>query len=116
MCGSSGAWTRRDSPRHPLPSASPRHPLPPYQPPAPAAAETAEEPEPGVRAPRSEAYDVLAGLGRREPRLQLSEGDCVELEHLVGEWLARGVGREQITQALTSGLAGVRALRRTPPP
>ncbi|MFH9264677.1 hypothetical protein ACH4KN_10515 [Streptomyces sp. NPDC017546] len=79
----------------------------PGQPPAPAApaaAETVEESEPGVRAPRSEAYDVLAGLGRREPRLQLSEGDCVELEHLVGEWLARGVGREQITQALTSGL------------
>ncbi|WDG29767.1 hypothetical protein N7925_16155 [Streptomyces sp. CA-278952] len=74
------------------------------RPPAPAAAETAEEPRPGVRAPRSEAYDVLAGLGRREPRLQLSEGDCVQLEHLVGEWLARGVGREQITQALTSGL------------
>ncbi|MFD7385940.1 hypothetical protein [Streptomyces anulatus] len=80
----------------------------PGQPPAPAAAETVEEPEPepepGVRAPRSEAYDVLAGLGRREPRLQLSEGDCVELEHLVGEWLARGAGREQITRALTSGL------------
>ncbi|MEV7115738.1 hypothetical protein AB0N74_33780 [Streptomyces anulatus] len=79
----------------------------PGQPPAPAAADAPEadtEPEPGVRAPRSEAYDVLAGLGRREPRLQLSEGDCVELEHLVGEWLARGVGREQITQALTAGL------------
>ncbi|RPK93874.1 MULTISPECIES: hypothetical protein [Streptomyces] len=76
----------------------------PGQPPAPAAVETVEEPEPGVRAPRSEAYGLLAGLGRREPRLQLSEGDCVELEHLVGEWLARGVGREQITQALTSGL------------
>lgn len=80
----------------------------PGQPPAPAAASAATEavevPEPGVRAPRSEAYDVLAGLGRREPRLQLSEGDCVELEHLVGEWLARGVGREQLTQALTSGL------------
>ncbi|MGC5535517.1 hypothetical protein [Streptomyces sp. SR-10] len=78
----------------------------PGQPPAPAAAgaETVEKPEPGVRASRSEAYDVLAGLGRQEPRLQLSEGDCVELEHLVGEWLARGVGREQITQALTSGL------------
>ncbi|MFJ5047104.1 hypothetical protein [Streptomyces sp. NPDC088719] len=72
--------------------------------PAPAAPETAGEPEPGVRAPRSEAYDVLAGLGRREPRLQLAEGDCVELEHLVGEWLARGVGREQLTRVLTSGL------------
>ncbi|WTP96026.1 hypothetical protein OHA63_19790 [Streptomyces anulatus] len=90
----------------PAPAAVGQPPAPAAagQPPAPAAAETAEEPEPGVRAPRSEAYDVLAGLGRREPRLQLSEGDCVELEHLVGEWLARGVGREQITQALTSGL------------
>ncbi|MEU6957560.1 hypothetical protein [Streptomyces sp. NPDC045714] len=76
----------------------------PGQPPAPAAVAAVEEPEPGGRAARSEAYAVLAGLGRREPRLQLSEGDCVELEHLVGEWLARGVGREQITQALTSGL------------
>lgn len=76
----------------------------PGQPPAPAAAKRVEEPEPGVRQPRSEAYDVLAGLGRREPRLQLAEGDCVELEHLVGEWLARGVGREQLTRVLTSGL------------
>lgn len=62
------------------------------------------EPEPGVRAPRSEAYALLAGLGGREPRLQLSDGECVELEHLVGEWLARGAGREQIVRALTSGL------------
>ncbi|OCC09169.1 hypothetical protein [Streptomyces sp. PTY087I2] len=84
----------------------------PGQPPAPVAVEATEEPqpqpqsqpEPGERAPRSEAYGVLAALGRREPRLQLSEGDCVELEHLVGEWLARGVGREQLTQVLTSGL------------
>ncbi|OWA23966.1 hypothetical protein B9W61_16705 [Streptomyces sp. CS057] len=83
----------------PAPAAAGRPPAP-----AAAAAETVEEPEPGVRAPRSEAYDVLAGLGRREPRLQLSEGDCVGLEHLVGEWLARGAGREQITRALTSGL------------
>ncbi|MFD4020734.1 hypothetical protein [Streptomyces sindenensis] len=80
----------------------------PGQPSAPAAVEAAVEPqpqpEPGDRAPRSEAYGVLAALGRREPRLQLSEGDCVELEHLAGEWLARGVGREQLTQVLTSGL------------
>lgn len=87
-----------DAPGQPPAPAADGQPLPP------AAAEAAEEPEPGVRAPRSEAYDVLAGLGRREPRLQLSEGDCAQLEHLVGEWLARGVGREQITQALTSGL------------
>ncbi|MFD3794104.1 MULTISPECIES: hypothetical protein [Streptomyces] len=57
-----------------------------------------------MRAPRSEAYALLAGLGGREPRLQLSDGECVQLEHLVGEWLARGAGREQITRALTSGL------------
>ncbi|RPK62881.1 hypothetical protein EES43_12875 [Streptomyces sp. ADI96-02] len=62
------------------------------------------EPEPGVPAARSEAYRVLAGLGAREPRLQLSEGECVALEHLVGEWLTRGVGRERITQTLTAGL------------
>ncbi|ARF62615.1 hypothetical protein B1H20_15360 [Streptomyces violaceoruber] len=66
--------------------------------------EPEREPEPGVRAPRSEAYALLAGLGGREPRLQLSDGECVQLEHLVGEWLARGAGREQITRALTSGL------------
>ncbi|MFF8745578.1 hypothetical protein [Streptomyces californicus] len=65
---------------------------------------TEPEREPGVRAPRSEAYALLAGLGGREPRLQLSDGECVQLEHLVGEWLARGAGREQITRALTSGL------------
>ncbi|MFJ6488922.1 hypothetical protein [Streptomyces californicus] len=66
--------------------------------------EPERKPEPGVRAPRSEAYALLAGLGGREPRLQLSDGECVQLEHLVGEWLARGAGREQITRALTSGL------------
>ncbi|MFI0868541.1 hypothetical protein [Streptomyces californicus] len=69
-----------------------------------AGTEPEREPEPGVRAPRSEAYALLAGLGGREPRLQLSDGECVQLEHLVGEWLARGAGREQITRALTSGL------------
>ncbi|MFJ9112125.1 hypothetical protein [Streptomyces sp. NPDC102283] len=90
----------------PAPAAAGQPPAPAAagRAPAPAAPETAGEPEPGVRAPRSEAYDVLAGLGRREPRLQLAEGDCVELEHLVGEWLARGVGREQLTRVLTSGL------------
>ncbi|MEU3880942.1 hypothetical protein [Streptomyces californicus] len=69
-----------------------------------AGTEPEREPEPGARAPRSEAYALLAGLGGREPRLQLSDGECVQLEHLVGEWLARGAGREQITRALTSGL------------
>lgn len=62
------------------------------------------EPEPGVPAARSEAYTVLAGLGRREPRLQLSEDECVALEPLVQEWLAREVGREQVGQVLVAGL------------
>ncbi|WP_406095339.1 hypothetical protein [Streptomyces sp. NBC_01013] len=75
----------------------------PGQPAAPDEVRPAE-PEPGVPAPRSEAYTVLAGLGRREPRLQLSEGECVALEELAQEWLVRGVGREQVSQALVSGL------------
>ncbi|MCX4676113.1 hypothetical protein OG413_12490 [Streptomyces sp. NBC_01433] len=53
---------------------------------------------------RSEAYSVLAGLGGQESRLQLSDGECVALEHLVDEWLARGLGREQVTRSLVSGL------------
>ncbi|RPK48462.1 hypothetical protein EES39_09930 [Streptomyces sp. ADI92-24] len=75
----------------------------PGQPPAPDTVRSAE-PEPGVPAARSEAYGVLAGLGGREPRLQLSEGECVALEPLVQEWLARGVGREQVGQVLVAGL------------
>lgn len=87
----------------------------PGQPPAPDTVRSAE-PEPGVPAARSEAYSVLAGLGGREPRLQLSEGECVALEPLVQEWLARGVGREQVGQVLVAGLAGFRAFRRSLPP
>ncbi|MFE3905556.1 hypothetical protein ACFXPY_36045 [Streptomyces sp. NPDC059153] len=60
--------------------------------------------EPEEFLPRSEAYTVLAGLGQLAPRLQLSESECVALEPLVAEWLARGLGPEQITQALVSGL------------
>ncbi|MFI8815505.1 MULTISPECIES: hypothetical protein [unclassified Streptomyces] len=62
------------------------------------------EPEPGVPPARSEAYSVLAGLGGQEPRLQLSDGECVALEHLVDEWLVRGLGREQVTRSLVAGL------------
>ncbi|MGP3633421.1 hypothetical protein ACTU45_08625 [Streptomyces sp. 24-1644] len=65
--------------------------------------EAGQEPQ-GEPPARSEAYDVLAGLGRREPRLQLSDGECVVLEHLVDEWMVRGVGREQVAQALVAGL------------
>lgn len=70
----------------------------------PSGSAAAPAPEPGTRAPRSEAYDVLAALGARDPRLQLSGDECFELEPLVGEWLDRGVGRDRITHALASGL------------
>ncbi|MFD6423779.1 hypothetical protein [Streptomyces sp. NPDC060198] len=60
--------------------------------------------EAGARAPRSPAYDVLAALGARDPRLQLSGDECVELEPLVGEWLDRGVGPDRIAHALAAGL------------
>ncbi|MCX4963721.1 hypothetical protein OHA98_02580 [Streptomyces sp. NBC_00654] len=84
---------QQPQPQQPRPSQQPQR-----QP------ESAPEPEPGVPAPRSEAYDVLAALGGQEPRLQLSDGECVALEHLVDEWFVRGLGREQITRALVAGL------------
>ncbi|MGY3680938.1 hypothetical protein ACVWXU_004561 [Streptomyces sp. TE33382] len=99
----------------------------PGQPPAPDAVERERqpgssqreprrpEPEPGVPAPRSEAYRLLAALGGREPRLQLSDGECVALEHLVDEWFVRGLGQEQITRAPGGGAARFRAFRRSLP-
>ncbi|MFF7359971.1 hypothetical protein [Streptomyces sp. NPDC008125] len=60
--------------------------------------------EAGARAPRSKAYDLLAALGGRDPRLQLSGDECTALEALVGEWLARGLDRDRITHVLASGL------------
>ncbi|WP_329335639.1 hypothetical protein OG866_17075 [Streptomyces sp. NBC_00663] len=52
----------------------------------------------------SEAYDVLARLGLRDPRLALSAADCTALEELAGEWLARGMSPDQLSQVLTAGL------------
>ncbi|MGW1464612.1 hypothetical protein ACWCPT_09735 [Streptomyces sp. NPDC002308] len=60
--------------------------------------------EAGAGAPRSEAYDLLAALGGRDPRLQLSRDECTALEPLVGEWQARGLNRDRITHVLASGL------------
>ncbi|MBP0459078.1 hypothetical protein [Streptomyces montanisoli] len=67
------------------------------------------EPEPerqpgNAPAPRSEAYDVLATLGRVDHRLVLSARECTALEPDAAQWLARGVDRAGIVQALTSGL------------
>ncbi|MEU1212931.1 MarR family transcriptional regulator [Streptomyces sp. NPDC005790] len=52
----------------------------------------------------SPAYVALARLGRLEPRLALSAGDCAALERFAAEWFARGVDADYLTQALTSGL------------
>ncbi|WP_414168351.1 hypothetical protein ACMATS_17175 [Streptoverticillium reticulum] len=59
---------------------------------------------PPTKAARSEAYEALAAVGRTAPRMTLSAAECAQLEPLAAEWLARGVTREQLTAALTSGL------------
>lgn len=52
----------------------------------------------------SPAYLALAQLGRRDMRLALSAADCRALEPLAGEWFARGVDADYLTQVLTAGL------------
>ncbi|WP_200300771.1 hypothetical protein [Streptomyces adelaidensis] len=56
------------------------------------------------RIARSVAYDVLARLGRIEPRLTLSASECGALEESAARWFARGASEVQIVQALTAGL------------
>ncbi|MFF8552822.1 MarR family transcriptional regulator [Streptomyces sp. NPDC015501] len=57
----------------------------------------------GPTAP-SPAYLALARLGRDDHRLTLSAHDCATLEPLATQWLARGVGIDYLTSALTAGL------------
>ncbi|MFJ3282049.1 MarR family transcriptional regulator [Streptomyces halstedii] len=89
-------------------------PPPPPVPTAPAAPEATDNTPavprqrtpagPAPDAAPSAAYLALARLGRREPRLALSAGDCATLEGLAAEWFARGVDADYLTQALASGL------------
>ncbi|MEV0638872.1 hypothetical protein AB0I77_28795 [Streptomyces sp. NPDC050619] len=60
-------------------------------------------PEP-QRPATSAAYNALAQLGLRDPRLALSSADCAALEELAGDWLARGVTAEQLVQIVSAGL------------
>jgi hypothetical protein len=53
---------------------------------------------------RSPAYLALARLGRDDCRLTLSADDCAALEDQAAKWLARGVGVDYLTSALTAGL------------
>lgn len=65
-----------------------------------------EEPprESSPRAHRSEAYEALAALGQRDPRLLLSATECAELEPLAAQWCERGVRGAQFAYVMTSGL------------
>ncbi|MGW0560332.1 hypothetical protein ACWDZ4_06795 [Streptomyces sp. NPDC003016] len=53
---------------------------------------------------RSAAYDVLASLGRTDPRLALSAAECAALEADAAQWLARGASMDHLVRALTAGL------------
>lgn len=54
--------------------------------------------------PRSAAFELLAALGRTEPRLQLSEAECGQLEALAAEWLARGMSPGRAARTLADRL------------
>ncbi|WP_345035302.1 hypothetical protein [Streptomyces sannanensis] len=61
-------------------------------------------PDPEPQPERSDAYNLLAGLGRTEPRMTLSAAECAALEPLAAEWLARGATPDHLTRTLTAGL------------
>ncbi|MGP9020010.1 hypothetical protein ACT1U9_16625 [Streptomyces sp. BR1] len=63
-------------------------------------AKPAESAEPA----RSNAYRTLARLGGAEPQMTLSGAECVALESLAAEWLARGATPEHLIRTLTAGL------------
>ncbi|MFD4692370.1 MarR family transcriptional regulator [Streptomyces sp. NPDC058463] len=69
--------------------------------PIPAASASATASAPQGHSP---AYLALARLGRVDPRLALSAGDCDALEELAAAWLARGVDGEYLVRTLAAGL------------
>ncbi|WP_405195309.1 MarR family transcriptional regulator [Streptomyces anulatus] len=79
---------------------TPAH-APDTEPPSPA---TGTAPATPHAAGTSPAYLALARLGRDDHRLTLSADDCATLEPQAAEWLARGVGVDYLTSALTAGL------------
>ncbi|MGP4003696.1 MarR family transcriptional regulator [Streptomyces sp. 8N706] len=96
----------------PRPTARPAPPGPEARPVQPAAARIGQSapttrtarPARTDRLPRSEAYEVLAGLGRADARMTLSAAECAKLEGAAAEWLARGATATQLVSALTAGL------------
>ncbi|MFH9615836.1 MarR family transcriptional regulator [Streptomyces pratensis] len=94
-----------EAPGAPGASGGPPMPTPQETPAAPAVPQQRKPagPAPDSTAP-SPAYLALARLGRIEPRLALSAGDCAVLERLAAEWFARGVDADYLIQALAAGL------------
>ncbi|WP_223856501.1 MULTISPECIES: helix-turn-helix domain-containing protein [Streptomyces] len=78
--------------------------------PAPTSDEEEPDPEPAPgnaeqKAPaRPEAYDLLARLRLRDPRLVLSKRDVERLAPAVSEWLDQGLPVAAVSASLTNGL------------
>ncbi|MYV56100.1 hypothetical protein [Streptomyces sp. SID3212] len=85
------------------PTPAPAFASAPVEPAATPAPAPAPAPAPQRPAP-SEAYRILARLGRTEPRMTLSARECAALESLAAEWLARGATPDHLVRSLTAGL------------
>ncbi|MEU4796281.1 hypothetical protein [Streptomyces sp. NPDC023327] len=59
---------------------------------------------PSATEPLGVAAQLLASLGRRDPRLALGAADAVRLAPLVEEWWAAGASDAMVRAALTQGL------------
>ncbi|MFR9672904.1 hypothetical protein [Streptomyces sp. TR06-5] len=64
----------------------------------------AKQPPKPRRPARSPAYEALADLCHRDPRLTLSAADCEALEQLAAEWLGRDPSEARFVRALAAGL------------
>ncbi|KPI12025.1 hypothetical protein OK074_2646 [Actinobacteria bacterium OK074] len=92
-----------------VPAAARREP-PPSTPadavvePTPSNKAPVEPPAPADAAAPPEAVAVLTALCRVDRRLILSRREVAQLAPAVGEWLARGLAPEDVTDHLTTGL------------
>ncbi|UFQ17045.1 MULTISPECIES: hypothetical protein [Streptomyces] len=83
----SGEKTREEKPPSPEPRPEPQ-----------------PEPQPRDAEPPGHAAQLLASLGRREPRLAIGAAEAVRLAPLVEEWWAVGASDAAVRAALTQGL------------
>jgi hypothetical protein len=95
---------REQTPRAPAAEPAPAPvpvPQPAVSPPAP---DPEAAPPPSTTEPDPRAVVILASLRIRDRRLVLSRREVVQLAPAVAQWLAQGVGQEEITDLLTTGL------------